>query len=88
LRKNRRNPNLKQNSESSFKSRVRICLYVDESVAVSSPRSGKGVILTLLYQFQALDQKYLYADDSVAVPNLRWKKLIFHLDRRYTMPFV
>jgi hypothetical protein len=38
LRKNRRNQNLKQDSESSFKSRVRRCRYPpDEALAVASP---------------------------------------------------
>jgi hypothetical protein len=27
-----------------------------------------------------------YPDDSVTVPNLRWGKLNFHLDRRCRMP--
>src|SRR4028118_2152835 len=43
LRKNRRNPNLKQNSESSFKSRVRICRYADKAVAAPSPGPGIGL---------------------------------------------
>src|SRR4028119_80084 len=46
LRKNRRNPNLKQDNKSSFKSRVRIWFYSDLALPVSSPKLENGNIRT------------------------------------------
>jgi hypothetical protein len=47
LRENRRNPNLKQDSESSFKSRVRICLFLVNLYIVrfAIVSSSRGLVL-------------------------------------------
>jgi hypothetical protein len=45
LRENRRNPNLKQDSESSFKSRVRIWNYSDKVATVTRQGLGNAVPL-------------------------------------------
>jgi hypothetical protein len=53
LRKNRRNPSLKQDSERSLKPRLRGCKYPDESVATPRAGSGYSIMLTSLSQYQA-----------------------------------